>query len=473
MVSFYSDSNQVSKKFHACKCFTHNFAILLTINKLQRFEKYIEKKAHESVTELSVQDRDLANVDGDVSELSNCIAAIEDLKLLTAVEAGTRAFKGITSKSQRCHTIFQTLKKFASNLASLTEAFMNLDASAVIHKRKDIYTAIGLGSIMKKFAESCQSLMEKIVHLFQSAAGKLSTLWEALSHAKDVMVDSLREVVDSRSFCEEATKKVGRLRELTGGLEKKSRGVQTLNVETLSVLKNMYKGNEFSDTMDTARGVDDEVGKAVSRMKSAAKRVKDEYHNLPPMITDGIIDSVEDEGNDSDTSKLREIETNIQDLEDATKTVENAKILQATKEIHEELSKIPSKIDICEEMIGSCTDFTDKSKSSIDSFLGKWTLESATDHIQQMRKLASISKIMEQFAIQIQKLLRALIGLLQAMVARVRAVVDQAQNLIGFGSSGGGNAGKVLDSAVDNALDKAEDLVSDGLNSMMGKMFGK
>jgi len=60
-------------------------------------EKYIEKKAQQSVTnDLTIEERDMivdgGGIDKDVGELQRCVDAIENLNLLTAIESGKNAF---------------------------------------------------------------------------------------------------------------------------------------------------------------------------------------------------------------------------------------------------------------------------------------------------------------------------------------------------------------------------------------------
>ena len=118
-------------------------------------ESYIEKKAQQSITdELTAEEREMAGgIDDDAEELTRCIDAIENLKLLTAIEAGTRSFQAIKSKSQVCHCIFEMIKKFAMDITSITEAISNMDASAIISKVKDgsILKVIGLSKYIKQF----------------------------------------------------------------------------------------------------------------------------------------------------------------------------------------------------------------------------------------------------------------------------------------------------------------------------------
>lgn len=416
-------------------------------------ESFIEKKAEQSITDqLTSEERAMASgIDDDAQELSRCIDAIENLNLLTAIDAGKNAFEAIKEKSKLCHRIFQMIQKFATDVTSITDAMANMDASAVLAKVKDgsILKAIGLSKYIKQFAEGCKRVMDKIVELFHGAAGKLSMLWRALSHAKDTMVNSLTEVVNARSLCGEASEKAEKLKQMTTSFA---------NIEALKLIKSLGgdRDRSVSDAMGTAREVDVRMEEAALKMKSAAEMVGDEYHGLPSIITDGITDDTDDEVANSFGAKMKDIDSDIQDLEIASKAIEDSDMFHAAKTMHKEMSSIPGKVETCQEMVQSCSDFADRSKSSIDSFLGKWSLETAVSHIKEMCRLVSFSKLMEQLADQIHKLIKAITTLLRVMSAKIQAV-----------------ANKLKSSGLDSVADAAGDLVSDGLNSMMGKVFGR
>lgn len=421
-------------------------------------ENYIEKKAEQSITDgvLTAEERSMAaGIEDDAEELTACIDAIENLKLLTAVEAGTRSFNAIKEKSSLCQKIFETIKKFAIDVTEITSAISNMNASAVLSKIKDgsIYRAIGLSKYIQKFAEGCKKVMDTIIELFTSASGKLSTLWKSLSHAKEIMVNSLTDVVNARSLCDEANEKADKLKELT-----QSYG----NIDVMKLIKSLSgeKSRSMNDAVGTARGIDDGMEAAALKMKNAARTVREEYHNLPSIVTGDITDDTEDEVTEMFSAKIRDIDGDVQELETATRSIEEADIISAAKSIHREIENVPGKVDTCKEMIESCTEFADRSKSSIDSFLGQWSLETAIEHIKEMCRLVSLGKLMEQLADKVHKLIKAITTLLRVMSNKVQKVADSLQN------SG-------LDSVANAAADAAADLVSDGLNSMMGKVFGK
>ena len=79
-------------------------------------EDYIEKKAEASILsseELTEEERTMISTnnneggfENDVNELSKCIDAIENLNLLTAIDAGNNAFNVIKIKSSLCHIVW-------------------------------------------------------------------------------------------------------------------------------------------------------------------------------------------------------------------------------------------------------------------------------------------------------------------------------------------------------------------------------
>jgi len=294
-------------------------------------EKYIEKKAQQSVTnDLSIEERDMVDgggIEKDIGELQRCVDNIENLNLLTAIESGKNAFTAIKEKSTLCHTIFDMIKKFAGDVDVIATAVSNMDASTMLEKVKDgsILKAIGLSKFIKQLAEGWQTLMDKVIELFHSAAGKLSTLWRALSNAKDVMVRVLTEVVNAKSLCGEVNEKAEKLKQMTISLG---------SVEAINLVKSLggKRDRSISDASDTSRGIDDGIEAACSQLKSASKSVGDEYANLPSIITDGITDTEEDNDEiNSFSAHIRDVSGDIKQLEDATKAIEDADILHATR----------------------------------------------------------------------------------------------------------------------------------------------
>mmetsp|Transcript_17150 Transcript_17150/g.25870 ORF Transcript_17150/g.25870 Transcript_17150/m.25870 type:complete len:548 (+) Transcript_17150:263-1906(+) len=455
-----------SMREHSNKCVELSMTMVKSLEESvdalpDSIESYIEKKAQQSITdELSSEERGLAsNIEEDVKELSSCIDAIDNLKLLTAIQSGSNAFVAIASKSEICRKIFGIIRKFAISITTITEAILALDVSAVISKVKDILTAIGLCRYIKQFAEGCKGLMEKIVTLFEGAANKLSLLWKALSSAKDKMAESLKDVIDAQSFCEKAGEKMKQLRRSTDGMERQ------LNPESPLTLLKSFNHNRFGDSINVTREIDDEMVAAKSKMENAANMIYQEYKSLPPMITDGISDTVDDD-DDVELAKTRiaSMESELDDMEKSIDTINSADSLQAGKVLYNEVSNLPQKIDACQDMIDVCRDCASKGQLSIDSFLGKWSLETAVSQIQQMCRLVSTSSFMKEVVQHIQRILLVMSRLLQELKKRVKSVANQAQQFL---SESG------VESKVESIIDSAGDAVAHKLDSMMGKFLGK
>ena len=344
------------------------------------------------------------------------------------------------------------MQKFASDVVEIAGAITGRDAREVTRKVKDgsILRAIGLGRYIKQCASACKRIMDMVIELFRCAAGKLSSLWRALSHAKDVMVSSLADVIDARSLCAEASVEAGRLRDSTASL---------CNVESLIGKLRQRKdgdgGGKGADALDdaigTAREVEAKMEGAATKMMNSARMVGEAFGGLPAIITDGIEDVPDDDGDAAAKTRGGNVDADVLDLKMATKSIENADMFEVARAIRGEVSNIPGKVDACRDMVDGCADFADRARSAIDSFLhGKWTLEAAIMHLREMCRLVSFSDLLEELAGQVRKLIKAISSFLRAISAKIQSIADNP---------------------LDNMVDGAGDLVSDGLSSMMGKMF--
>ena len=455
-------------------------------------ENFVEGEAEKKLLEegLTHEERELAGgkiTDSAERELKSCVTAIEELKLLTAIDAGRNAFDAIKGKSELCNRIFQMIKKFAGDVVEISTAITNKDAGDVIKKIKDgsILRAIGLGKYIKQFASACKRIMDMIISLFHGAAEKLGSLWKALSHAKDVMVKSLTDVVDARALCTEASEEAGQLKETTASFvdvqgmvgkfkkndanQQQERGVDSIG-----------GGNPLDAALETARKLEKKMEGAAMKMMTAAKSVGDAFTSLPSIITDGIKDATDDDDDDAvakeSAAKARsggDVNSDVHDLEAATASVENANIAQILTSVKDEVTNIPDKVDTCREMVDGCGEFADLAKSAVNSFLhGKWTLETAINYINKMCKLVSFSDLMEALAAQVQKLIKAIATFLKVISAKIQEIVDNPLAGLGGMVDDLNIDGHRIDNFLKNNDVPGEDLLKGGLN-MMGSLFGK
>jgi hypothetical protein len=86
-----------------------------------------------------------------------------------------------------------------------------------------------------------------------------------------------------------AGEKMKQLRRSTDGMERQ------LNPESPLTLLKSFNRTRFGDSINVTREIDDEMVAAKSKMENAANMIYQEYKSFPPMITDGISDTVDDD----------------------------------------------------------------------------------------------------------------------------------------------------------------------------------
>ena len=138
--------------------------------------------------------------------------------------------------------------------------------------------------------------------------------------------------------------------------------------------------------------------------------------------------------------------------------------LTSGKLLYNQVSALPRKMDTCEQMIDICRNCASKGKLSIDTFLGKWSLETAVSQIQQMCRLVSTSRLLEEVAMHIRRMLLVISRLMEEILKQVKSMAGQAHQFL---SESG------VESRVESLVDSASEAVVDKLDSMMGKFLGK
>ena len=386
-------------------------------------EDYVEKKAEQSIAnELAPEERDMISlsVEENEAEIDACIDAIDELRLLTAVDAGSRAFSAVESKSRLCNSMFHLIQKFATDVRAIMIAIENADARTILGKIKDgtILRAIGLAKHVKDLASACKRMMDKVVKLFKSATEKLTVLWRALSHAKGVIFESLKEFLDAQSLCGEANAKLMQLKRIMsriGGLEAVKKQLSGDSDSTRSI----------DDSLDIARGVDSKLEKISSKMTGISTRVENEYKLLPSIIVDGVGAEMNDDMAGSLASLTDQIESDIASLDAATASLEKSHIISAVATTHQEITVLPKKMETCEQAMNSCNEVMDRSKAAAELFLGRWTLETSVSNINEMKKLVSLSELMRQVTDQLRVLLKKIVLLLRTIVCKGKDMAGQ------------------------------------------------
>jgi gas vesicle protein len=380
-------------------------------------KNFVKRRADKiGVTE---EEQKLRDIEPDIKELEACVNAVTNLKLVTAMEAGTRAYSGITSKSGVCKILFEAIRKFAEAFMTIADAFLNIDVGEILNKAKDVLRCIRLSSLMKQLAEEAGHLIQLIINVFQGASGKLSNLWAALSQAKDTMLASAAPGREVKKLCEAATDRGFLLEDKTRGFSTQTRGMGDGSAG-LAALKSMATmGKDIREAIDLAHNLDGLVDKCSEKVGTMVSQVKSAYDDLPEIVTDGIPDMVE-AGASEDDPAPPDVEGDVEELESARYAIDNADIMSAVRESVQGFSGVSDKVAISNDMLQTFKTFSESITSTIDAFLGAWNLETAKDKIIEICRLITLGELMKQFAVQIKRLLQAIILLLKSIVGRVK-----------------------------------------------------
>jgi phage host-nuclease inhibitor protein Gam len=429
-------------------------------------ERYVEKKAEEMAQDQSPEQRELLeNVTKDQEELENCIEAITDLKLMTAMDAGKRAFDGITSKSEVCRVMFESIKQFSLTLVETTEAFMSLDLNQIVLKAKDILKCIGLSKLIQEFAKQCGNLIKKVVDLFSQASDKLGELWSALAYAKDCLEDCVEDVKESLSLCSDAKERGQDLKERSRQIMETlssfgdDDSLSSLRASALGI-KNLIQKDDIGAAIELAKTMDDIVLESAKKTRHMVDKVTEGYRNLPPILTVDLSDDMEEEGADDDDPSASEVELDvegsIESLKRSQAEVEDSDWVLTVQSSIKALCNADENIDKTRAMLETTKDFAARSKDVMDLFLGSWNLEVATSKLKDMCRLVRLGELTRKFAQQIQRLLQAIVTLFNTIVEKCKRLKDKL------------DLDDIVPDALDNVMDAAASAMTDKFSSLLG-----
>jgi len=113
--------------------------------------------------------------------------------------------------------------------------------------------------------------------------------------------------------------------------------------------------------------------------------------------------------------------------------VEAANLFEAVGKSADGFDGIGAKVGRCGDMIVESRGFADACRAAIASFGGAWDLESAQGHIVELFEIVSLGKLIQQFAREIARLIRANIALMEAVMNKfqdIDFVPDQIEDLV-------------------------------------------
>jgi len=390
--------------------------------KMQEGYDVLPSVVREGVDRFAGEDEDpedmSLDVEPDISELEECINAVKELNLFTAMEAGTRAFNGLTSKADVCMNLFERIKSFAEAVATITEAMMDLDVREVISKVKDMCRCIRLTDVMRAFCEGVRRLITFIIDLFKECSERLSCLWAALDYAKDCLESCGAAAVEAKERCVEAFAHGTELIDICTSVRGQLENLDDMNAGSIAAFKNLADGDEVSRSIDLARGMDDQVVACVEKVVSLIDTVRQGWEGLPSIVTDGIDDLVGSGRSDDDPSPA-DVEGDISELDICRGEVESAGLLETVQALLKSFTGVSDKVDLCKSMLSSAEGFSDGCSGSIAEFMGTWNLETMGDKIRQICRCAALGEMLRQFAEEVKRLVMSVISLLEALLSKV------------------------------------------------------
>ena len=143
----------------------------------------------------------LTTMDRDISYVQECLTAIGELNLMTALKVGMQALEQFSLKAKVSRDMFRSISGYAREIADVTDAFVNMDLKKIIlHKVKAIWKCLKLSTLIKSLAEELGRSIQLAVDLFEATSSKVAGLWKALAFAKDCMKDSIEQALRATGF---------------------------------------------------------------------------------------------------------------------------------------------------------------------------------------------------------------------------------------------------------------------------------
>jgi hypothetical protein len=394
----------------------------------------------------------LDDVEKDLADVKTCITSIHSLNLVTGLKVGLQAFTQLSDKAKRSRSLFDAVHGFASDIADVTTAFHELQVTDVISKSKDLLRCLRMTDVMRQLAEAAGKLVEMLVDLFQALSERISKLWSALAFAKDCMQDCLVHVKEARQLCTDAKDRSMNLISKSIAIKDQLDSVGDINLKSIQTVRKLSSGGEIQEAIDLATNMDDLVLECSSKTTAMVDRVVEGFRNIPDILTEGI--EPENAGKQESDPAPVDVEEDIADLEAAKEAVESANVVSAARAGVQGFSGVSTKAGSCKDMLQLVQTFVSDCLATIESFMGAWDLESATNKIMEMCRLVTLGEVMKQFASQIKRLAIAMVSLMKASANKFESLdIGDITESIGHVKE---HVEERIEDAVDDAVDAAK-----------------
>uniref|UniRef100_A0A7S3L528 Uncharacterized protein n=1 Tax=Amphora coffeiformis TaxID=265554 RepID=A0A7S3L528_9STRA len=362
----------------------------------------------------------IKDVEKDLEDVKTCIKSIQTLNLVTGLQVGVQAFTQLADKAKRSRSLFDKVGDFASDIVDITKSFHEMNVKDVVMKSKELLKCLRLTDVMRQLAQAAGKLINVLIDLFQSLAERISKLWAALAFAKDCMQDCLEHVKEARQLCVDAKDRSLGLLHKSMAIKDQLDSIGDINMKTIQSVRELSSGGEIQEAIDLAKNMDDLVLDCTGKTTAMVDRVVEGFSNIPDILTEGIEPSTA--GKQESDPEPVDVEADIQELETAKQAIESASVVKAARAGVAGFSGVSLKANSCNDMLELVQTFATDCFSTIESFMGAWDLESATNKIMEMCRLVSLGELMKQFASQIKRLAIAMIDLMKASATKFKSL---------------------------------------------------
>ena len=407
----------------------------------------------------------IQDVERDLVDVKTCITSIQSLNLVTGLKVGVEAFRQLADKAKRSRSLFDKVSDFAGQIVGITKAYHVMQVRDIVSKSKQLLRCLRLTDVMRKLAEAAGKLIQTLINLFQVLAERISKLWAALAFAKDCMMDCLGHVKEARQLCINAKDRSRNLLEKSMAIKDQLDSVRDINMKSINTVRQLALGGDIQEAIDFATSMDDLVLECSGKTTAMVDRVVEGFSNIPDILTEGIEPS--SAGKQESDPEPVNVEEDIADLETAAKAIESANVVSAAQAGVAGFSGVSAKATTCKDMLDLVQKFASDSFSAIESFMGAWDLESATQKIMEMCRLVSLGELIKQFASQIKRLAIAMIRLMKTSATKFKSL-DLGDLGEAIGDVKDGIGGKVNDmkGKVEDKLEMLDDLKDDAADAV-------
>lgn len=385
-----------------------------------RVENKMEAAAEKGALE---GDPEMPHVDKDVKDLEGCIDEINHVTLFTVMKSGVDAFTSLASKGALIKSMFATIKDFAESVTQVTEAIKNYQVGGMMGKWrdlvKDLWRCLRLSSLIKAFAVAIGNLIKWIIQLFQKASEKLGQIWKALAHAKDVMADCIQYVKECLHLCDNAKDRSAELITTTGEIQGHLENITSLRQSTLSSITDLADGDEIRKVIEIATTLDDILLACIKAIITMVKKVMEGVKNLPAVLTEGI---PENAGKSENDPAPPNVNSDVENLNKCRGDIEQANAVGIISASTNGIAKVKDEFAVCQDMVIRSRGFASDCNGTIESFLGVWDLNTAMENLLQMYRLANLGEMIQQWAAETMKLVKANIAVIMAARDKIKNI---------------------------------------------------